>query len=390
MGNNNRHHDQFWELIGKVLFAEASESESKQFQRLVLDDQELLTFFVSLQQHLSNMPKLETFSRIDVEADWKEVYARISDPAVSIRHSSKANGFIAVKLRSLLPYAAAAAIILLISGIFFWQTTPPVEEDTAYFTSIEAPLGSQTEVTLPDGSRVMLNSGSSVTYSSRFFHDNRNVSLVGEAYFKVAKQEVPFIVSVYDIQLRVTGTEFNLKAYADDELIEATLVNGSVIIEDASRERQRFQDFELKPNQKATFHRSRGSVSLYEEDEDHEETIQASVPALVQSAQLARIEVRQKRTVEPETSWIDGILIVDAEPLAELVKKLERRYNVTFVFEDEKLKGFRYSGTLKDHTLEQVLRAMKMTSPIDYRLEDKTVTIQENPLTVTKYKNYMN
>ncbi len=388
MGNNNRHHDQFWELIGKVLFAEASESESRQFQKLVVDDQELMSFFISLQQHLSSMPKLEAFSRIDVEADWKEVYARISDPEFRRRHKPTTYKNRSFTLRNLLPYAAAAAIILVISGIIFWQQTPSAVEDTTYYTSIEAPLGSQTEVTLPDGSRMLLNSGSSVTYSNKFFHDNRDVSLVGEAYFKVAKQDVPFIVSVYDIQLRVTGTEFNLKAYADDELIEATLVNGSVTIEDANRERRRFQDFELKPNQKVTFHRSLGSVAVHEED--HQETTQPSLPALVQSAQLARIEVRQKRTIAPETSWIDGILIVEAEPLAELARKLERRYNVNFVFEDEKLKDFRYSGTLKDHTLEQVLRAIKMTSPIDYQLEEKTVTIRENPLTITKYKNFMN
>ncbi len=388
MGNNNKHHDQFWELIGKVLFSDASDSESKQFQKLVVEDQELLTFFITLQKHLSSMPKLEAFARIDVEADWKAVYARISDPEISRRRQPTTYRNRSFTLRSLLPYAAAAAIVLAISGIFFWQKTPSIVEDTTYFTSIEAPLGSQTEVTLPDGSRMLLNSGSSVTYSSKYFHDNRDVSLVGEAYFKVAKQDIPFIVSVYDIQLRVTGTEFNLKAYADDEIIEATLVNGSVMIEDANQERQRFQDFELKPNQKVTFHRSLGSVAVREQD--HEETAQHSVPALVQSAQLARIEVRQKRTIEPETSWIDGILIVEAEPLAELVRKLERRYNVVFVFEDEKLKGFKYSGTLKDHTLEQVLRAIKMTSPIDYQLEEKTVTIRENPLTITKYKNFMN
>jgi len=388
MGKGSNHYDQFWELIGKVLYAEATDNESKRFQELVMDDQELMGFFLTLQQYWTKMPKLEPFSRIDVEADWKEVYARIADPETRMRHKPGVGRHAPGIFRRLLPYAAAIGILLVVTALFFWRTSPAAKEDTAYFTSIEAPLGSQTDVTLPDGSRVLLNSGSSVTYSSKFFHDNRDVSLVGEAYFKVAKQDIPFIVKAFGIQLRVTGTEFNLKAYADDEVIEATLVNGAVFIEDASRERPRFQDFELKPNQKATFHRSLGAVAVHEEA--REETTQPSVPAPVRPAQIARIEVMQKRTVAPETSWVEGVLVVDGEPLSELARKLERRYNVTFLFEDEKLKGFRYSGTLKDHTLEQVLRAMKMTSPIDYRLEERTVIIRENPLTVKKYQNYMN
>jgi transmembrane sensor len=383
--------EQFWSLIEKVLTARASRDEMREFQEILLRDEQLLEVFTVVQRKWAKAAELEPFERIDIQADWEKVLAEIRRRDAGAEAAppetpgdGKARRIILRQMR----YAAAVAMLILASAVFYWLGSNTNDLSVVAYNHIEAPLGSRTQVTLPDGSTVWLNAGSSIKYPSNFNLANRDLTLNGEAFFDVKKQDIPFVVYAMDVAFRVLGTEFNLKAYDDDNTIEATLVSGSIRIEDASQERVRFREMVLKPKQKATFYRQQGDLAINHEAEE-EKIAHTPAPTLAVAKPIERIQVMQKQSVDHEISWKDGILIFDGEPLVGLVRILERRYDVTFVFEDEKLKEYRYSGTLKDQTLEQVLNAMKLTSPMDYSLDDKTVYIRINPRTKSQYFSHL-
>lgn len=397
--------EQFWSLIEKVLTSRASEDEMRKFQEILLRDEQLLEVFTVVQRKWSKAANLEPFDKINIRADWEKVYTEIrrrdatagkSAPVgatappgtLSPPGMSKAGRTRQLVLRQM-RYAAAVIMLVAASAVFYWLGSKTNDLSVIAYNHIEAPLGSRTQVVLPDGSTVWLNAGSSITYPSNFNLANRDIKLNGEAYFDVKKQDVPFVVYAMDVAFRVLGTEFNLKAYDDDDTIEATLVSGSLKIEDAIPDRARFREMVLEPKQKATFFRSEGDLAIHAEPEA-EEAVPPPSPVPPPARPISSIQVMQKKTVDHETSWKDGILVFDGEPLAGLVRILERRYDVNFVFEDERLKTYRYSGTLRDQTLEQVLNAMKLTSPIDYTLDDKTVVIRVNPRTKSQYFSFLN
>lgn len=406
---------QFWSLLEKVLTTRASEDEMRQFQEILLRDEQLVEVFTVVQRNWAKAAELEPFEKIDIRADWEKVYAEIrrrdsvagTAPSGTSTASATATGEEAPHVTMVPPgmsregktrhlilrqmrYAAAVALLIVASAVFYWLGSRTNDLSVIAYNHIEAPLGSRTQVTLPDGSTVWLNAGSTLTYPSNFNLANRDITLTGEAFFDVKKQETPFVVYAMDLAFRVLGTEFNLKAYDDDNTIEATLVSGSLKIEDASPERVRFREMVLEPKQKATFYRQQGELAIHREAEEaEEEVVYTPAPAPAAAKPIERIQVMQKASVDNEVSWRDGILIFDGEPLAGLVRILERRYNVTFVFEDERLKEYRYSGTLGDQTLEQVLNAMKLTSPMDYTLDDKIVFIRINPRTKSQYFSHL-
>ncbi len=390
---------QFWSLIEKVLTARASQDEMRKFQEILLRDEQLLEVFTVVQRNWAKASELEPFEKIDIKADWEKVYAEITRRKESAASGEHIDGTISAgtekpgKTRHLLlrqmRYAAAVAALILASAVFYWMGSRTQDLSVVAYNYIEAPMGSRSQVTLPDGSTVWLNAGSSIKYPSNFNLANRDLTLNGEAFFDVKKQDIPFVVYAMDVAFRVLGTEFNLKAYDDDNTIEATLVSGSLKIEDAHLDRARFREMVLEPNQKATFYRQQGDMAIHQEAEEEEVVVHTPAPAPAAAKPIERIQIMQKSSVDHEVSWKDGILIFDGEPLVGLVRILERRYDVTFVFEDDRLKEYKYSGTLKDQTLEQVLNAMKLTSPMDYKLDEKTVFIRINPRTKSQYFSYL-
>ena len=380
----------FWNLVARVLDGQSSQEETSSFHQMLLQNQDLMELFLKARDYWCKTGNLSAFESIDVEKDWQLLMKKIAG-SEKLQTRPFRPAFMSSGLRRALPYAAAIiALVALVTVLVFQQSGRGAAQPTMY-TTIEAPIGSRSRVELPDGSSVWLNAGSSVTYSSDFNVGSRNISLDGEAFFDVVKQDTPFMVNAMDVSLRVLGTSFNIKAYEDDEVIETTLVSGSLVIEDAPGASKRIGEIILEPNQKATLFRESGDVML---DDD---TAKEAAPEGIAEADMprpartiSRVEVLRKSDITPEIGWKEGVIVVEGEPLNELARKLERRYDVTIEFLDESLKSYRYTGQLRELTLEQVLHALKLTSPIDYAIDDKTVTIRENPLTRDQYNQYLN
>jgi len=232
--------------------------------------------------------------------------------------------------------AAAFLAGIFLTFLFFQFNT---DNSNVVVQNITVPFGAKTNIVLPDGSKVWLNSGSNFSYPSEF-GDNRPVTLTGEAFFEVEKDSKPFIVSTEYGDVMVKGTSFNVKAFKDENF-ETTLISGIVTV----TEKNTNKTVTLSPGQQASIFNSHINVLNVD--------------------------------TEYYTSWKNGKLIFNEEYLPKAVKRLERWYNVTIQLDnDPRLSKIWYSGTLEMESFSEVLELLKVTAPIDFNYNEKTRTIR--------------
>lgn len=200
--------------------------------------------------------------------------------------------------------------------------------------------GDRTEVILPDSSKVWLNSGSKIVFNNNFVEDSRQVYLDGEAFFDIKKNpRLPFIVHAANtVNVKVLGTEFNLKAYPDENDVSITLITGSVEIDSNN------ETTVLTPGQKLQFNRS---------------TFETSVKNL--------------QNLTSETDWVNGRLIFYNESLEELEKKLERWFDVEIEFADQQVAQRRFSGTLERESIVEVISYFASSRYVEYEITGNKV-----------------
>jgi ferric-dicitrate binding protein FerR (iron transport regulator) len=269
-------------------------------------------------------------------------------------------------LRNIRRIAAALAIGLLAGWSAFSYLSRPQAPETAFMESI-VPLGSKSMLLLPDGSTVWLNAGSRLRYPVDYGKNARDIYLEGEGYFKVArKPDKPFTVHTAMMNVTALGTEFNVRAYRDDGETEAMLVSGAIRIDNGETDAVVREPVELKPGQ-------RFAVTTAGVRPAAGDSASATPPA---AARAPKVSVRQLTAVamDANVSWKDPNWRIEREELQSLAVKLERRYDVKITV-DERLKNYRFSGTLKDESLEQVLTAMQFSSPILFTVRGKEVTL---------------
>lgn len=370
--------EKFWLLAGKKLSGEANDRDNERLNQFLISYKELNEIYHFLEENWSKIEHYKLMEKINVQEDWLNLKAkieRINNTKITISLYKK-----------ILPYAATAAIFLATSVFLLWQNlkndTRPVQ-----YTHIKSPLGSKSNLVLPDGTSIWLNAGSEIQFNNLFNSGNREVFLTGEAFFEVPKTDIPFIVKVPGIDFNVLGTSFNIKAYPEEDIVETTLVSGSIKVENTDEQVKQFKNFILEPNQKAVFWKKEGSLSIQKTENKKEAEARIKLPKIA-SPKIEKISISSKPDLEAEVGWVEGIIVVEKEPLNDLVRRLERLYDVEFVFQDSALEQYQYTGRLKELTLEQVLKAMKLTSPIDFIIEEKRVVIRENPLTKSKYKQF--
>ena len=218
------------------------------------------------------------------------------------------------------------------------KDTRPVEHHV-----LRVPRGGEYVLALADGTKVWLNAETELHYPSRFEGAERRVRVVGEAYFQVTKSDsCPFIVEAGEVAVRVTGTEFNVMAYAGHDRVETTLVRGGVDVT-AGNAGQR-----LTPGMQAVYFKEAG-----------------------------RLESREVDTWL-YTSWKEGIFEFRDLSLGEIADQLERWYDVDIVFPKTEVSEIRFTGAVKRvKPLSFILDIIKDTRSISYRIEGKTVIIDK-------------
>lgn len=249
-------------------------------------------------------------------------------------------------------------------------------------TTITAPLGSKSIVDLPDGTKVWINAGSQLTYTNNYGKLNREVKLVGEAYFNVrTNPAIPFIVKTSDISVKALGTRFNVKAYPDEKTITTTLEEGKIQVT-MLHKKSDHKMVELKPKDMITYIKAPGTVNKREE----KPVIQPEV--ITEGGVLSDIVPEVK--TELQTSWKDNTWIIEGQPLEELIPLLERRYNVIISFDKSEIKDLKFTSKIQNETIEQILMALELSSPIKFSISNNNITIHLNNSLLEKYSKNTN
>ena len=268
---------------------------------------------------------------------------------------------------------------VLIAGCLFavllitWIIFKPSQDSTlalsfAKAAEVSTSNGARSKILLPDGTNVWLNSGSKLTYSKDLNTGLiREVFLTGEAFFDVVKNaKRPFIIHTTKMDVKVLGTQFNVKAYNDDKTIETSLIKGSVEVFLTNNPGRKYL---LKPNQK---------LVLLNEFSD--KAAKSRSTAALSKSSLSLIEIRpltylQGTETDVESSWTKNILSFEDEAFIEVAKKLERWYDVDFEFKNKNWELQFLNGTFEKETLEQAMRALKYSTGFNYNIEGRKITI---------------
>lgn len=241
-------------------------------------------------------------------------------------------------------YAAVSAILCLVSYFSYWRGEVNIKNGFSDIV-IEAPLGSRTKMSLPDGTVVWLNAGSRMVYSQGFGVENRNIELEGEGYFEVKRnEEVPLFVKTNSLQVKVLGTKFNFRDYPDDLEAIVSLSEGKVALNNLLKSEN---EAYLSPNERVILDKMNGNMH-------------------VESAKVSNA---------PE--WTNGYLFFDEELLPDIIKELERSYNVKIHIANDSLNSFRFYGNFvhNEQNIKDVLEALSATQKINYTIEDRNITL---------------
>ena len=231
--------------------------------------------------------------------------------------------------------AASLFIGMLGTASLVRQNRQP--ELTPHLITVYTNAGMRSNLTLPDGTVVYMNAGSTLVYPSQYDKDERRVQLSGEAYFKVApNSERPFVVSAAGdkLKIRVTGTEFNLQAYENEEIAQITVMEGSVqLVIDGKK-----GSVPLTPSEMATYN--------------------------IMDSQL----ILEKVNTAHVSAWMRNLLIFKDTPMPEVLRKLSHFFTVDFDVTDDIIRDYTFTGTFENRPLFQILEYMKISSKIEYTM----------------------
>lgn len=230
--------------------------------------------------------------------------------------------------------AAVMLIPLIIAGGLLYinirHSAPRIAESVK--STIYAPLGSRISFTLPDGTTGMLNSGSSISYSFPF-RDERQIELSGEGWFEVKHDaKHPFIISALNSTIRVLGTSFNLSAYPDEKYLEIVL--------------------------------TKGEVEFYNKDSKEKIVLMPSERLILRNGNLSKSVIDTSRY----NAWTEGKLVFRGDSMGEVARRIARWYNVDIELVGKQLESYSFRGTFQDDKIEDILKFLAMTSPINFKI----------------------
>jgi len=295
------------------------------------------------------------------EDETKEVYE--SKPPVKLFRLSKHTWL----------YAAASVIFIAGLGFLLKRNSdfkPPVQKD---LQQVYVKPGSRSQIILPDGTIVRLNSSSRLTYNKDFNEKVREVSLEGEAYFDVTKDaKHPFIVHTSNIDIKVLGTLFNVKSYDEDKTIETTLLRGS--IEVYNKDDPSAPKIILKPNEKMVFNKiENGETSGIAKvgPDSHAKVISD------EKISISTLSLNKPDSLKEETSWLYNKLVIDGDDFKTMAEKMDRWYGVQIEIESPRLEQYHFKGIFENETIEQALDALKLTVKFHYTINNNIIKITQ-------------
>lgn len=331
---NNPEHIVTDSILIKYLQKQTSDNEDIMIESWLSDSPDNQSHFNSLKKIWKHSDSITDFDVIDIAGDWEKVKSKIE---------AKGNNTQSKKLHSTFyTIARIAAIFILVIGIAILVGYFLVNEPEMIVHSTEF---NQSEVLLADGSRVYLNKHSEITYPEKFSRNERVVNLKGEAYFEVARNEKKsFIVHTLNQGIvKVLGTSFNINENTDSSRV--------------------------------TVHVTTGKVAFYQNDGSVNQTILTkNESAVLENKIISKTDINDLNFL----SWKTGILEFKNSPLIKVVEQLTDYYKQPIKIENQSIGVYKYTSTIDNQPLEEVLDELKLVFNLEYILKSDTIIIYPN------------
>lgn len=327
-----------YELLAKFLSRQCTPAEQEEVELWLDEDPGHRLLLDKLQRQWDSVQvDMSSFVIPDKAAVWSKIQDHIRNKVKQVPLYPRS---LLIRVSSI---AAAIALVVGFSLSFLLNQPGTSWQASQLENVVMAPSGQKTQLLLPDGTQVWLNSGSRLSYSYQYGTQTRVVNLEGEAFFDVQKDtQYPFVVKTGTVDVKVHGTAFNVNAYADEADIRVALLRGKVSLLSAAD--QKLLTY-LSPDQEATVSKKDLSCRV--------EGCEASI----------------------EASWHHNLLKFDGTPAAEVWKKLGRWYGVDITLSNVNASQA-YWFTIKTESLTELLERIDMITPIEYKIDGKEVQIR--------------
>ena len=318
------------ELIAKYFDGNITDAEIKKLSDWIKND-----------RHLQNWWD-EEFSKSDAGINpvlRDKLFARIKEQTQGKEETQGKENPRTIRMN---PWKWAAAIVLPICIAFFTYYLVDSSQTVGAPFIVKADKGDKATIELPDGTNVVLNSASQLSYLNNFGENGRRVQLNGEAYFKVAHDEKrAFIVQVGDLEVKVLGTSFNVSAYEDAKDVTVVLLEGKVGVY-----AQKISHI-MKPGDKIEYNKATHKITA--------------------------TQVHPSDYIE----WTKGNIYFEKESLENIMKTLSRIYDVEIRFDSNKLPNEYFTGTIPGGGIQNALNILMLTSPFYYEMDGSVIVLKE-------------
>ncbi|PAU93025.1 hypothetical protein CK503_13970 [Aliifodinibius salipaludis] len=347
-----------YQLIASYLAGECTDREQRKVEQWIDQSQENKRQFQELRRiwQLSGDAVSPQDMEWDVNQEWnrldrqinKEKGASGSKNSDQKRYWSFRSSSIHSGTQKFIRVAAVFLVAGLIGLLSYQSWDKPAQKDQEpILRQISTGNGQRANLTLADGTEVMLNADSELELPKEFASDVREVHLDGEAYFSVSKnEEKPFLVHSNQSTVRVLGTSFSIRSYPEDQKVQVVVEEGRVSF--GQKKEGEGQKAILNRNELGTFDLSTSTLST-----------------------------RTVEDLELYMSWRNGYLKFEESRLNDVAKALERRYDIRVFFEEPTLKTLLLTAYLKSRSLQNVLDVISTSLDIEYELKDNTVTFRK-------------
>ena len=347
----------FFELLARKKSGDISLEEQRELAVICMNDAQLAGIAESMNAFFKTEIVVSTKpDERHVLKKWGEFEQKIV-PQVRFDSYSKSG-----KIFRLIRYwAVAAAVIAVIVAAHIFsrnnRTTTVVNSPNIVTTN----KGSRSNLVLPDGTQVWLNADSRISYTGDFIK-NRVLKLSGEAYFDVVHDKLhPFIVQTRDMEVKVLGTVFNIRAYDSEVSSQATLMKGVI---EVSLKQKSGEKITLRPNEKlVVMHEIKEGIRTIQKD--------STMPEIA----IFKVKPTIGDTLANEVLWVHNKLVFDQKKLSEIIIELERWYNLKIIVKDSSLLNRSLTGIYEDESIIEVLESFKLAAGFNYTIKNNQVEI---------------
>ncbi|MBK5721879.1 FecR family protein [Dysgonomonas sp. Marseille-P4677] len=325
--------------ILKYLKGETTPQEKKMFLDWIDESDENMAYYRNIRELWDMSLLTGDYTNINNEEAFIKIKSEIFDKQENEKPRRRSIPGILINIGKI----AAVAIIAILVSQYFYQ----INENKNYvgYNNIEVPIGDRVKILLPDGSTVWLNSGTRISYPEKFTGDQRIVTLNGEAQFEVTKNEKkPFVVETSHHSVKVLGTVFNVYAYNNSDLFEATLLEGSIWLENKDNKQEIIK---MRPGQQAIFDKATHKMIIHDD---------------IKSDNLAL--------------WISGYFSFDKIKFSEMLERLGQYYNKKIEIRNSQISDYECTGKFKSgEPLEHILNVVNVSKPFKYKITEKHIII---------------